>query len=50
MKTWVSLAIGATALTFQTMVLYPWHEEISYELHTLSRQVSSLSEKINSKN
>lgn len=44
MKTWVSLAIGATALSFQVAVLYPWHEAISYELSDMNRQIQRLRE------
>lgn len=33
----ISLVIGLCALTFQITVLYPWHEELSRELHTLAK-------------
>jgi hypothetical protein len=31
----VNFAVSFTALTFQTTVLYPWHEELSKELKLL---------------
>jgi hypothetical protein len=31
----VNFAVSLTALTFQTTVLYPWHEELSKELKLL---------------
>ena len=33
----ISLIVGLCALTFQITVLYPWHEELSRELHKLAK-------------
>ena len=33
----ISLIVGLCAITFQITVLYPWHEEISSELHKLAK-------------
>lgn len=30
-----SFVVGASALTFQTMVLYPWHNELDTEFKRL---------------
>lgn len=27
--------VGVTALTFQVLVLYPWHEELSYQFSAI---------------
>ena len=35
MRVWTSLGIGVTALCFQTMILYPWHHELSGEIQEL---------------
>lgn len=35
MRVWTSLGIGVSALCFQTMVLYPWHHELSSEIQGL---------------
>jgi len=33
----IALFVGLCALTFQITVLYPWHLELSEELHMLAK-------------
>ena len=36
----VGVAVGLTALTFQVLVLYPWHETISEDFQALEVSVT----------
>lgn len=38
----MGIAIAASALTFQTMVLYPWHKELSHEFQEVKDQLEKL--------
>jgi hypothetical protein len=39
MRVWASLSVAVSALGFQTMVLYPWHHELSTQLKDLQQTV-----------
>lgn len=39
---YISLAIGAFALGFQTMVLHPWHEHLSEQFEQLQKEIDRL--------
>ena len=36
-----NLTIGLTSLAFQITVLYPWHIEISNDLHHLAKKIKN---------
>jgi hypothetical protein len=38
----VSFAVGITGVCFQVFVLYPWHEELSYEFKALELEIIRL--------
>lgn len=37
----LSLMVSSSAFLFQTNVLYPWHKEISHDLHQLRNHIES---------
>jgi len=42
-----SAVIGTMALSFQVLVLEPWHEQISHEIRELKEQVARKSDDSN---
>jgi hypothetical protein len=42
MHRWYSATVATMALTFQILVLEPWHKRISDEIRDLKSQVASL--------
>lgn len=42
---WINLAIGTSALTFQTAVLYPWHHQLDQDFKELQNQHAEMLEK-----
>ena len=46
----LSIVLSTCGILFQVFVLYPWHEELSYEFRTLESAIIKLDEKFESKN
>lgn len=42
----LNTALAVTSITIQLKMLYPWHEEISEEIHALQKQQDQLQAKI----
>ncbi|KAJ6623280.1 hypothetical protein B0H10DRAFT_2162553 [Mycena sp. CBHHK59/15] len=42
---YVNFAVAATALAFQTTVLYPWHHELDSAFHQLKNEQAGMLEK-----
>jgi hypothetical protein len=41
---YINLAIGSSALAFQTTVLYPWHHELDAAFHKQQKALEALKE------
>lgn len=48
MRVWVGLGVAVTALGFQTMVLYPWHHELSTQIDDLKQVIEKQGQVIQS--
>jgi hypothetical protein len=40
---YINLSISACALSFQTMVLYPWHNDLDKKMNTMIKNIDNVS-------
>jgi len=42
----LNFCVSTSAFLFQTRVLYPWHHELSNDIHNLQNQIDKINKKI----